>query len=253
MHSHGHIELSVVSCGFHISQSHPYLGASLDGAVYDPSNLEQPEFLEIKCPYTARNVSPVEACTFPGFFCATVRKADGKESVVLQTSHSYYAQVQGQMAIGGRPWCDFVVYTTVGISVQRLHFDAEFWHNSLLPKLIELYDNCIGPEIVSPVRNLGLPIRNLKKDDHKTIRTELPLQNLHVCMKTTQPIITTSTMTTTTTTSNVTTKAISAVPTTLKIPPSATVTLVNQAIATTAIAITTTTIKTTLTGTFTNS
>ena len=102
--------------------------------MYDPSNLEQPfGFLEIKCPYTARNVSPVEACAFPGFFCITVRKADGKESVVLQISHSYYVQVQGQMTIGGRSWCDFVVYTTVGISVQRVHFDAKFWHNSLCP------------------------------------------------------------------------------------------------------------------------
>ena len=101
MHNHGQIELSVVSCGFHISQSHPYLGVSPHGAVYDPCNLDQPfGFLEIKCPYTACNVAPVEACTFPGFFCTTVRKADGKESVVLQTSHSYYAQVQGQMAIG---------------------------------------------------------------------------------------------------------------------------------------------------------
>ena len=116
MHCYGHIELSVVSCGFHISQSHPYLGASLDGVVCNPSNLDQPfSFLEIKCPYTARNVSPVEACTFPGFFCTTVRKADGKESMVLRMSHSYYAQVQGQMAIGGGPWCDFVEYTAVGI------------------------------------------------------------------------------------------------------------------------------------------
>ena len=95
-----------------LSQSHPYLGASLDGAVYDPYNLDQPfGFLEIKCPYTACKVSPVEACTFPGFFCTTARKTDGKESVVLRTSHSYYAQVQGQMAIGGRPWCDFIEYT----------------------------------------------------------------------------------------------------------------------------------------------
>jgi len=217
---------------FHISQSHPYLGASPDGAVYDPSNLEQP---------FARNMSAVEACSLPGFFCTTVRKADGKDSVVLRTSHSYYAQVQGQMAIGERPWCDFVVYTTVGINVQRIHFDVEFWHNSLLPKLIEFYDNCIGPEIVSPIRNLGLPIRNLKKDNEKTIKAALPLQHLHVCMKTTLPTITTSTMTT----SNVTTKATSVTLTTLMIPLPASVT---STITTTTIAMTT---KTTLTETTT--
>jgi len=43
-----------------------------------------------------------------------------------------------------------------------IHFDVELWHYSLLCKLTEFYDNCIGPEIVNLVSNLGLPIRNLK-------------------------------------------------------------------------------------------
>ena len=79
MRSYGHIELSVVPCGFRISQSHPYLGASPDGAVYDQSNVGQPfGFLEVKCPYTARNTSPLDACTLPNFFCTTVRNSVGQ-------------------------------------------------------------------------------------------------------------------------------------------------------------------------------
>jgi len=66
------------------------------------------------------------------------------------------------MAVGDRPWCDFVVYTTKGISVQRIEFDKDYWEKTLLPKLIEFYDNILGPEIVSPVHVIGLPIRNLK-------------------------------------------------------------------------------------------
>ncbi len=73
----------------------------------------------------------------------------------------YFAQVQGQMAIGRREWCDFVVYTTKGISVQRVPFDKQYWENLLLPKITAFYDNCLGPEIVSPVHVLGLPVRNL--------------------------------------------------------------------------------------------
>ena len=83
--------------------------------------------------------------------------------MILTTSHQYYAQIQGQMAIGCRPWCDFVVYTTKGINVQRVQLNADYWDNSLLPKLSGFYDNCLAPEIVSPVHALGLPIRNLKK------------------------------------------------------------------------------------------
>ena len=61
-----------------------------------------------------------------------------------------HAQVQGQMGVGGRPWCDFVVYTKKGISADRVPFIETYW-NTLFPKLIEIYDSCVLPEIVSPV------------------------------------------------------------------------------------------------------
>ena len=38
-HSHGHFGLTISPSGFYISLSHPYLGASPEGAVYDPSNI----------------------------------------------------------------------------------------------------------------------------------------------------------------------------------------------------------------------
>ncbi len=160
---HGHQNLIVAPCGFYISQSHPYLGASPDGAVYDPSNLNEPfGFVEVKCPYTHRNISREEACSTSGFCCSLVANSDGTQQLALRTNHMYYAQVQGQMAVGGRQWCDFVAYTTKGIRVQRIRFDSDYWEKHLLPKLIEFYDNCLGPEIVSPVHVLGLRICNLK-------------------------------------------------------------------------------------------
>ena len=67
------------------------------------------------------------------------------------------------MAIGQRPWCDFVVFTNKCISVERIRYNHYFWENELLPKLIFFYDNCIAPEIVSPMHSLGLPMRDLKK------------------------------------------------------------------------------------------
>ena len=35
--------------------------------------------------------------------------------------------------------------------------------NTLLPKLVSFYDNCVAPESVSPIRSLGLAIRDLSK------------------------------------------------------------------------------------------
>ena len=132
-HNHGHSSLTVTPVGFRTSLTHPYLGASPDGAVYDPSTESEPfGFVEVKSPYTARNMTPVEACSS---FCTLIQNSDGSDRV---TNHHYYAQVQGQLAIGCRPWRDFVVYIVKGINVQRIKFDNDYWENVLLPKLSEL-------------------------------------------------------------------------------------------------------------------
>ena len=160
-HTHGHTALTVSSSGFLVCSSHPFLGASPDGVVYDPSNnLEPFGYLEIKCPYKSKNISPKEASLSSGFFCFFDPTSD---CLLLKENHAYYSQVQGQMGVGCHPWCDFVVYTNHGITVQRIRFDKAFWENKLLPKLVSFYDNCVAPEIVSPVHALGIPLRDLSK------------------------------------------------------------------------------------------
>jgi hypothetical protein len=94
-------------------------------------------------------------------FCCRVDSTTGH--VVLKENHAYFSQVQGQMAIGCQPWCDFVVYTNEGINVERVSFNESFWNDKLLPKLIPFYNNCVVPEIVSPVHALGIPVRDLSK------------------------------------------------------------------------------------------
>lgn len=157
---HGHANLVVSSSGLIVCKTHPFLAASPDGAVYDPSDAAQPlGYVEVKCPFSQRNATPVHACSSPEFCCALDESGQPK----LKRSHNYFAQVQGQMAIGQRPWCDFVVYTTKGLIIERIMLDNDYWTNTLLPKLESFYDNCIGPEIVSPLHALGLPLRDLSK------------------------------------------------------------------------------------------
>ena len=159
-HGHGHPDLVVTSSGVIINPLWCYLGASPDGAVYDPANSNEPfGFLEIKCPYSTKNRTPAEACNHSGFCCQLTNTGELK----LKETHQYYAQIEGQMAIGERPWCDFVVFTLKGINVQRIRFDTVYWTSKLLPKLTLFYDNCVAPELVSPVHSLGLPIRDLSK------------------------------------------------------------------------------------------
>ena len=159
-HNHGHPGLAYAPSGLVISKTHPYLAASPDGALYDSSDSQQPlGYLEVKCPYSQRNKSPADACSSPGFCCLL----DSSQHLTLRRNHHYFAQVQGQMAVGQRQWCDFVIYTTKGLSIERIKFDECYWNNTLLPKLEAFYDNCIAPELVSPMHCLGLPLRDLSK------------------------------------------------------------------------------------------
>lgn len=119
-------------------------------------------FWRFKSPYSQRDKTPREACDSPGFCCSCDSTVD-EDQISLRKKHPNYCQVQGQMGIGKRPWCDFVIYTSRGISVERIKFNEDFWHYELLPKLVEFYNNCLAPEIVSPMHVLGLPIRDLRK------------------------------------------------------------------------------------------
>ena len=56
--------------------------------------------------------------------------------------HHYYAQVQGQMAVG--EWCNFVLFTKKGISVERIKFDNSYRENDVLLNLFNFYNNCLA-------------------------------------------------------------------------------------------------------------
>ena len=72
-------------CGFFICESCPFLGATPDGTVYDPSNSSHPfGCLEVKCPYSHRDRSPAEACTILGFCSQLQTLPDGSKQVMLR-------------------------------------------------------------------------------------------------------------------------------------------------------------------------
>ena len=92
MQKNVHANFSVYHSGLVINPSCPYLGASPDGKVFDPTSTNRLGLLEIKCPYKWRNSSMEVACEDPKFFCHVVNrvpqlKSDGTEL--------YYFQVQG--------------------------------------------------------------------------------------------------------------------------------------------------------------
>jgi hypothetical protein len=90
----GHAGLYCCRSGFVISEKYPYLGASPDAVVHDPSTEVQFGVAEVKCLYSVQSMKPQEAAKSPKFFCFL----EG-EKLKLKQTHNYICQVQGQMAL----------------------------------------------------------------------------------------------------------------------------------------------------------
>jgi len=114
--------VKVFKSGLVVSMELPFIGASPDGKVVDVGCVEQFGLVEVKCPFTKFLVTPVEACS-DDKFCAEL--VDGKPT--LKRNHMYYHQVQGQLGVTRASWCDFVIYTSMGMNIERIEFDPLFW------------------------------------------------------------------------------------------------------------------------------
>ena len=147
----GH-DLNYQDSGLHLYPPATFLGASTDGIIVD-STLEDCSMgcLEIKCPFSIGGTSvldltPAEIAKSTTFYLGCVQ---GSDKLQLKRSHPYFAQVQGEMAIVGTEWCDFVVYTPVGLHVERVTFDCRFWEDELFPSLERFFRNHVLPELVT--------------------------------------------------------------------------------------------------------
>ena len=142
MRALGNSDIPVDKCGFTIHSEKGWLGASPDGRV---KGLDSDGIVEIKCPYSKREVSPEDACGDSSFYCELINS-----EVRLKQTHAYYHQVQLQLfvGIGLYHWCDFCVYTCKGFSVQRI-FPNNSWQERYIPKLESYFDDFILLEIVT--------------------------------------------------------------------------------------------------------
>jgi hypothetical protein len=68
-------------------------------------------------------------------------------------------QIQGQLAITKKTFCDFIVYTLNDFFVERIKFDKDLWENVMLPKLNWFYDECLLPELVDSRLKRNMAVR----------------------------------------------------------------------------------------------
>ncbi|PFX18644.1 Alkaline nuclease [Stylophora pistillata] len=102
------------------------LGSFPDGIVDDET------ILEVKCPYTERNVTIEEVVKSKKF---SLEKSESGQGYVLKKEHVYWHQVQGQMYFSPRKFCYFVVWTTKDVAILLIQRDDTWARN--IPRLTQ--------------------------------------------------------------------------------------------------------------------
>lgn len=119
--------VSVTQCGIIIHPDAPHLAASPDAKVFNPRETPPFGLAEVKS-CDVEEVSQVKhLITVQGQAC-------------LKKTHKYYYQVQGQLALSGLQWCDFITDTHTDFTVERIFRDEEII-NSMRQKLDYFYHN----------------------------------------------------------------------------------------------------------------
>ncbi|XP_052788528.1 uncharacterized protein LOC128223281 [Mya arenaria] len=129
----------VVKKGLVVDSEYPYLGASVDRV-----NVSENKIVEIKNPSSTWGMTMAEAAK--KLKCL---KHNENDDIVLNPSHEYYTQIQGQMGILGIPKCDFVICTKEDILIHEVTFDCIFWEDCKR-KFVTFYENIMVPEVVFP-------------------------------------------------------------------------------------------------------
>ncbi|KAM4742754.1 uncharacterized protein FYW61_001483 [Anableps anableps] len=143
--------VTVLDCGLFIDSQRPWLAASPDGVVTDARTGQRLLCLEVKCPYKHRNRSVEDACRDDPAFCLQLQDEDRRrtgESPVytLKTSHSYFTQIQVQLAVTGLDRADLVVFTLKETAIVPVEFDPDLWAETV-SKLEVFYRDAVLPHV----------------------------------------------------------------------------------------------------------
>ncbi|XP_034459525.1 uncharacterized protein LOC117772469 [Hippoglossus hippoglossus] len=141
--------VTVQDCGLFIDAQRPWLAASPDGIVTD--SLTGQWLLEVKCPYKHRQRRVEDACRDDPGFCLEIqddvgREAGGSPVYHLKTSHSYFTQIQCQLAVTGLRRADLVVFTTKETAIVPVTFDPDLWGETV-SRLEMFYRDAVLPHL----------------------------------------------------------------------------------------------------------
>ena len=132
MRNEYHRNVTYRDCGFIIQPALPWLGGSPDGVIVDHAVSGcGPILLEIKCPQTKWELSPMELFKDESFYLGC---QNGQPYLKKNHARGYYTQIQMCMGLAKAEFCDFIVYTKHGLVITRVQYDNTYFEH-LISKL----------------------------------------------------------------------------------------------------------------------
>ena len=110
--------------------------------------------MEIKCPLIRGEILSADNLGY----LQNLMTSDNKNTTVLKTNEPDYFQVQRQLGVTGRKYCDFFVYTTAGFHLERIFFDKTLWQQ-MLTQFKWFWLNILCPELLQSL------VKNKIEDD----------------------------------------------------------------------------------------
>lgn len=147
-----HTEEEVRVCGLFIDPTHPYLCTSPDALVGSQG------LVEIKCPYSALKTKTIKEAAVKHNI--GVKLNPETNELFLPESFPYYYQIQAQLAITDREWCDLFLWSPSDNKPIRVNRKREFW-DRIQPLLSVFYLEVLLPEIIDSRINRGMDPREL--------------------------------------------------------------------------------------------
>ena len=101
--------------GLWINPLYAHMGVSPDGCT--TCNCCGEGLLEIKCPFSAKDDTSIN--------CKTCKFLTGTD--YLNRKHRYYTQVQGQLLVTGKSFCDFFIWTPSSHKLEQMYTCGRNW------------------------------------------------------------------------------------------------------------------------------
>ena len=133
----GHKHVAVNECGLFILDTVPFIGASPDRIV--SCSCCGKHVLEIKCPLKLAHICPSEETV------ECLKSVGGITK--LKRNHSYFTQIQGQMAMTNIHKGHFFVFSMHGHHLEEVVFDGGLWQQ-VSQNLSSFFHNFLAEELI---------------------------------------------------------------------------------------------------------